>query len=216
MRQEKADAKKRKRELIIRAIVCFLSLGMCILFLFLASDTPLCREEATVYEGDFGYYEHGSSTRPCYDGRLVFQNERRFFVLWEVESAAFLASMEELEEGARLTLLVDMENELVMEIRRGEEVLLSFERTERMLKNDCLTSFLMALFILAVGVALAVLTWMEQTRLKLALAERAQKRKRRGESPALRYADFSKKGRILLETKKGGYTVCYRRLSHTT
>ncbi len=43
----------------------------------------------------------------------------------------------------------------------------------------------------------------------------ARKRAENGETSAKRYANFAVKSRILLETKVGSYTICYRRLSHT-
>ena len=191
-----------------------IAIAFGILFIFLQSDnTPIPRDEAVSYSGKFQSYYSGSKYCEVY-----FEDGSCLDVYPHTEKTEFREKMESLEKGTMLYVLVNPNNNYIAEIKTDTEELLNFtESQEAIAKYDDgyvaigYFSVFSGIFLIVYGIG----SW----KYKKSEVEHQKKRKDKykmgKDDGVLRTADFSVKHRVLLETEKKGYKICYRRVKHT-
>lgn len=183
-----------------------------IFFITLQSDnTPITRAEAVAYSGSFDHYDCKFE-----DYRFIrFQDGTEYSVYPHTETSEFKERMQKLEEGTKLYILVNPNNECVIEVKTDSEELLNFEASQQDIAsydNGYVAIGLVAVFC---GVCLIILYIYSKTYKKKESA-RHKKIKAGGDNRTpLRDADPFTKSRILLKATVEGYNICYRRVKST-
>ena len=182
-------------------VLAILSIAVGVFFIVTQQENqPISRAEAEAFSGAFEAYVSGR--RDC---AVLFEDGTRYDIHPQAESAAFREKMEALPAGTTLYLLVNPNTGFAEEIRTDTEELLSFEASQEAGSRHDRTFTVLGVFVCVMGVFLLVYVL-----LKLRAESRdALKKPHMG---VLRDAAPLDEGRILLRAKRGGYTICYRRL----
>lgn len=192
-----------------------LAIVMGILFILLQGNTtPVPREEAIAYEGEFARYEVERNDRD-----LCFTDGSNFDVYAHTETNAFQETMKSLEEGTKLWILVHPHSDYVIEIKTETEELMNFEESQVAIDRYVIgykviggIMIFAGLFVGFYGIWSQIAHRKEQDRKEA----RHQKQKKTAESGlpdmGLRRADMEVKHRVLLEATYGGLRICYRRV----
>lgn len=167
-------------------------------------NKPIPREEATSYVGQFDYYF--SSRRYC---EIHFKDGSVLYVYPHTETAEFRKTMEALDDGTQLYILINPNNNYVAEIKTDTRELLNFEISQQDIDSYDNGYIAIGVFLCVCGVFL-IMYVIGSTNYK-----KTEKKKIRGASTPLRCADETDKGRILLEATEKNYRICYRRIKTT-
>ena len=182
--------------------------------LYSAKYDPISREEAVVFSGEFESYKESDSSK--YDSILYFKNGNYFYVSLSYESKEFVKSMNSLEQGDRLDILVTPNNSCVIEIKKDFEELLNFAAAQKAIDSHNNGYFVMGVIACLTGIGLIVFTLIEcgykKTNRKSNQSKQRTATITREPSPIIRRADFRVKYKILLDAKIDGYEICYRRV----
>ena len=173
---------------------------------------PIEREDAETYTGSFETYRSEDHT-------VAFSDGAEYRLYPDTVTNDLEAALTALETGTELRLLVNPKIELVIEIRTGTVVLLDFDGSQTAIYADHKDSFWIGVMFIGLSLILLILLQIdrigrkkEKTRQRVR-DDKAKSPKFRGKgTPPLRYADMTKRGRVLLEAKKDKYEIVYRRL----
>ena len=188
---------------------------MGILFILLLGDTtPVPREEAIAYEGEFARYEVGHNDRD-----LCFTDGSNFDVYPHTETNAFQETMKSLEEGTKLWILVHPHSDYVIEIRTETEELMNFEESQIDIDRYMIGYKVIGGFMIFAGVFVGFYgIWSKIAHRKEQKRSETRRKKQKKTADAglpetgLRRADTTVKHRVLLEATVYGYRICYRRV----
>ncbi len=188
-------------------IVGILAIIMGTVFILSQNEnTPVTREEATVYVGEFESYD---SARNYSD--LNFSDGTTLSVYPHTETQDFIDTMNSLPRGTRLHVLINPNNDYVAEIKTDTVEILNFESSQQRIVDYDNGYVAIGIFTVAGGVFLIFYS--------IALRSNTKKEKERKKAPkksgAIRYAEQTKHARILLESSIESYNICYRRVKHT-
>ena len=182
-----------------------------VFFIISQSDNkPIPRSQAMSYSGEFEEYEVSKN----YCG-IRFKDGEVFEVYPHTEKQSFRETMKSLEKGTKLYVLINPNNGYVAEIRTDTEELLNFEASQKAIDSYDNGYIIIGGVMCAAGPCLVIITVMQDVSFKKQKKQRAlreQKRKDSENDPVLRRGKLIKRSRILLEAKKDGYNICYRRV----
>ena len=182
-------------------VMAILGIAAGVFFIVSGQESgSISRAETETRSGAFETYVSGR--RDC---AVVLEDGTRYDIHPQAESEAFRERMEALPRGTTLHLLVNPDTGFAEEIRTDTEELLSFETSQGAGNRSNNTFMVLGILICVMGVFLLVYVL-----LKLRAESREALRKQHG--GALRDAAPLDKGRMLLQTTHGNYTICYRRL----
>ena len=192
-----------------------LAVAMGILFILLLGDTtPVSREEAIAYEGEFARYEVGHNDRD-----LCFTDGSNFDVYPHTETNAFQETMKSLEEGTKLWILVHPHSDYVIEIRTETEELMNFEESQIDIDRYMIGYKVIGGFMIFAGVFVGFYgIWSQIAHRKEEKRSETRRKKQKKTADTglsetgLRRADTTVKHRVLLEATVDGYRICYRRV----
>ena len=192
-----------------------LAVAMGILFILLLGDTtPVPREEAIAYEGEFARYEVGHNDRD-----LCFTDGSNFDVYAHTETNAFQETMKSLEAGTKLWILVHPHSDYVIEIRTETEELMNFEESQIDIDRYMIGYKVIGGFMIFAGVFVGFYgIWSQIAHRKEQKRSETRRKKQKKTADAglsetgLRRADTTVKHRVLLEATVDGYRICYRRV----
>lgn len=192
-----------------------LAVAMGILFILLLGDTtPVSREEAIAYEGEFARYEVGHNDRD-----LCFTDGSNFDVYPHTETNAFQETMKSLEAGTKLWILVHPHSDYVIEIRTETEELMNFEESQIDIDRYMIGYKVIGGFMIFAGVFVGFYgIWSQIAHRKEQKRSETRRKKQKKTADAglsetgLRRADTTVKHRVLLEATVDGYRICYRRV----
>ncbi len=187
-------------------IIAVLSIVMGIFFIATqGSNEPIPRSEALSYSGRFDYYD--TAWRNYRD--IYFEDGSYYSVSPHTESAEFREKMENLPKGTMLYLAVNPNNDYVVEVKTDEEELLNFEASQQAL-DEYDNGYIVLGFIFCITGAFLIY-YVIYSKVYKRKEEARQAAKGTWTAP-LRESDTPVKARILLETEKAGYKICYRRV----
>lgn len=217
MKQNSSNATKNLASQIMdnpvaTVIIGILSILLGLFFIVLSTqNTPVTREEAIAYSGEFERYT--TSKNYC---TIWFTDESTYDVYPHTESGDFRETMKSLPRGTTLHLLINPNNGYVAEIKTADEELLNFERSQEEIDSYDNGYIGLGGFICAGGVFLILyaIGFSGNKRKEKARFE-AKKQKKNANSTPLRAVDPTKKARILLETVIDGFHICYQRVKAT-
>ena len=192
-----------------------LAVAMGILFILLLGDTtPVSREEAIAYEGEFARYEVGHNDRD-----LCFTDGSSFDVYPHTETNAFQETMKSLEAGTKLWILVHPHSDYVIEIKTETEELMNFEESQIDIDRYMIGYKVIGGFMIFAGVFVGFYgIWSQIAHRKEQKRSETRRKKQKKTADAglsetgLRRADTTVKHRVLLEATVDGYRICYRRV----
>ncbi len=193
--------------LIIVAII-----GLLIGIFFCSLSTRfkiITKEQAIAFSGEFSNYETGKN----YCG-ISFADGSYYEIYPHTEPKKFSEAMNELEAGTTLHILIEPNCEYVIEVKTDSTELLNFEQSLQDIYEYEKGYFVIGIVICVVALASILLAIAE------ILSKRREKEKRElikngTDTAAIRYADFSKDGRILLKATVNSYRIHYRRFKTT-
>lgn len=185
--------------MVIAGIFAIL-LGLCIVFLTPLVNQPIPIEEAVAYEGEFEKYSESKNY-----STICFTDGTEYDVYPHTLPREFRDSMETLEKGTKLYLLINPDTSYAVEVRTDTKELLNFESSQKEMADDQKGYAFIGGFLVLAGVLFIVYG------IFLARHKKKEKQKRSVSKTPLRTAS-DKKGRILLEAQKGKYNICYRRV----
>ena len=173
---------------------------------------PIERESARTYTGSFETYRSEDHT-------VAFSDGAEYRLYPDTVTNDLEAALTALETGTELRLLVNPKIELVIEIRTGTVVLLDFDGSQTAIYAGHKDPFWIGVMCIGLSLFLLIVCQIdrigrkkEKTRQRVR-DDKAKSPKFRGKgTPPLRYADMTKRGRVLLEAKKDKYEIVYRRL----
>ena len=196
---------------IFCVFVAIISVIAGVFFIISQSDNkPIPRSQAMSYSGEFEEYEVSKN----YCG-IRFKDGEVFEVYPHTEKQTFRETMKSLEKGTKLYVLINPNNGYVAEIRTDTEELLNFEASQKAIDSYDNGYIIIGAVMCAAGPCLVIITVMLDVSFKKQKKQRAlreQKRKGSENDPVLRRGKQIKRSRILLEAKKDGYNICYRRV----
>lgn len=195
-----------------------LAIVMGILFILLQGNTtPVPREEAIAYEGEFARYEVGHHVRD-----LCFTDGSNFDVYAHTETNAFQETMKSLEAGTKLWILVHPHTDYVIEIRTETEELMNFEESQIDIDRCVVVYKVIGGITIFAGLFIGFYgVWSQFAHRKEEKRSEARRKKQKKTADAglsetgLRRADTGIKHRVLLEATVDGYRICYRRVKST-
>ncbi len=201
-----------KPAMLVMAVlsICF---GLFFIFFVPSGNEPVSREEAISYEGKFEKYQ--SFSKYC---DIVFDDGSKYSIYPHTETKEFRDTMEALEKGTTLYILVNPNNDYVAEVKTDSEELLNFETSQKEIYSYQKGYIGIGIFVCACGVFLVLYAILQSASERKEADRRRRKKERKiegKEDSAIRFADFSKKGKILLEKSVQGYKICYRRVKST-
>lgn len=176
-------------------------------------NVPVTRAEAQSVSGSFEEYEVSKNYRD-----LVFSDGTSYPVYPHTETAEFQDRMKSLEKGTHLTIAIHPKSGYVIEIRTDTEELLNFETSQQEIyQYGKGYIWIGAFFILASFLVTGIGFYEKAARKKEDMRQRLQRARTKKNAqgrytPPLRDAEPLGKGKVLLRTKKQGYTIHYRRL----
>ena len=189
---------------IVAVGIVAILLGFCIVFLTPLVNQPIPIEEAVAYEGEFEKYSESKNY-----STICFTDGTEYDVYPHTLPSEFRDSMEILEKGTKLYLLINPNTSYAVEVRTDTKELLNFESSQREMADDQKGYVFIGGFLVLAGMFFIVYG------IFLARHRKTEKAKRSQKHPVskvpLRLAS-DKKGHILLEVKKGSYDICYRRV----
>lgn len=171
---------------------------------------PIAREDALTYTGYFEAYDSK-------DAKIRFSDGARYSFDPHTVPEALEDALEATEKGTELSLAVNPRANVVIEVMRGTEELLNFETSQITIQKYHRGYIWIGALLTGCGIIFVVL-------LNLLIRAKKKEAERRDahtawqpkadsgkNSPALREADMTKRGRILLEVTKDKYEIVYRR-----
>lgn len=173
---------------------------------------PIEREKAETYVGSFEEFRSE-------DNALGFSDGAEYRLSSDTVTEDLEDALTALEKGTELRLLVNPKIELVIEIRTETNVLLDFDASQTAIYAGHKDPFWIGVMFIGLALILLIVCQIdrigrkkEKTRQRVR-DDKAKSPKFRGKgTPPLRYADMTKRGRILLEAEKDKYEIVYRRL----
>ena len=192
-----------------------LAVALGIFFIVMQREnTPVPREEAIAYEGEFAEYEVWDNYRTLY-----FTDGTSHSVYPHTETTEFRKAMQSLEVGTKLYIMVHPQSGNVIEIRTDTEELLNFEASQAAIDRYDNGYVAIGICAIACGVFLAVYgIVMPFGNRKEERRQEARRQKQKSAAASglpdtgLRRADMTVKHRVLLEATFEGYRICYRRV----
>lgn len=199
-----------KRGMILVSILAF---AMALFFILIPGQyQPISREDAIAYTGQFRIYE--SSKNYCY---ICFTDGSEYEVYPHTETWKFRDMIEALPEGTTLHLLINPDNDYVLEIRTDSDELMNFDAEQQEINSYVKGYVWIGVFLIVCAAFLLWFAFQESASKKREDKLKKKKLAKRAdgfEDAALRRADFSKKHRVLLKKKIGGYEICYCRIKN--
>ncbi len=182
---------------VLGTAIVAIALGLFFIF-SQGANKPIQREEAVSYSGEFMKYD--SSKNYC---GIHFKDGSYYNVYAHTETSDFRDTMKALDEGTKLDILVNPNNNYVVEIKTENEELLNFELSQQEIDAYDNGYVVLGIFICIMGVALILYV----------IGSRNYKRKEDARHAARKAkADMAVKSRILLDANVEGYEICYRRV----
>ena len=203
-RMEWIDVVMENPKGMVAAGIVAILLGFCIVFLTPLANQPLPIEEAVAYEGEFEKYSESKN-----DSTICFTDGTEYDVDPHTLPSEFRDSMEKLEKGTKLYLLINPNTSYAVEVRTDTKELLNFESSQTEMADDQKGYVFIGGFILLAGIFFIVHGIFLARHRKTEKAKESQKHL--VSKVPLRPAS-DKKARILLEAQKGEYNICYRRV----
>ncbi len=176
-------------------------------FIFTQGDNkPIERAEAISYSGTFASYK----TYKNYCG-IHFEDGSKYEVYPHTETQEFHDTMKSLKEGTMLYLLINPNNHYVAEIKTDTEELLNFELSQKEIDSYDNGYIWIGIFACLSGVFLICYAVIS----KISAKKEKERRAKKKNPNAIRFADKNVKCKILLEATVVKYRVCYRRVKMT-
>lgn len=188
---------------IVFGIIAIL-LGLVFSFVIPGDTTPVSRAEAVTYEGEFEKYRDGKNWSSIYFTDGTEYELYPHTLKWEV-----VERLESLPKGTKLYLAINPNTSYVAEIRTEDEEILNFETTQKEIDDYQIGYVIIGVVAACSGVLLIVYAFVEINHEKKKKAKKDKKEV--AQKTPLRQASEGK-GRIFLETQKGKYNICYRRV----
>lgn len=206
---------KLKTSILLRILflVVGVAVGLFVFILPIRNDVPIAREEAEVYVGCFEKLESQRNYRS-----VCFQDGAEYELHPHTVPEELLKSLEALEKGTKLFLLVNPNNHYIAEIRTETEELLNFEISQQTTYNYSKGYIWIGAFLCIAPVILLLLLKIEKKATKKETdRQKTQKAKVEGgaygiDTPFLRNADHAQKERILLSASVKNFRIVYRRI----
>lgn len=208
-RRSLGSAVIQSKPAILVTAIAGIFLGLFFLFSQNA-NTPIPRWEAVSYSGEFEEYEVWYNYRTIY-----FKDGSSYEVYAHTETQTFQDKMKSLAKGTKLYILVNPNNDCVIEIKTDTEELLNFQTSQKEIDSYDNGYIAIGIGVCFCSVFLIVYVIGSSTYKRKETARHIKKVKDPigGQNdPAIRYADYSAKSRILLEATAEGYKICYRRI----
>ncbi len=119
---------KLKRSILLKIlfVVVGIAVGLFAFILPVRNDVPVAREEAEVY---VGYFEKSESRRNYRS--VCFRDGAEYELHPHTMPEELLGTLETMEKGTKLFLLVNPNNHYIAEIRTETEELLNFETSQQ-------------------------------------------------------------------------------------
>lgn len=119
--------KKQKTSLLLRVLLLIvgLTVGLLTFILPVRYDVPIPREEAEEYVGYFEEFESRKKYKTIY-----FRDGSEFELYPYTDPDGIIESMINMENGTKLYLLINPNNQYVAEIRTETDELLNFETSQ--------------------------------------------------------------------------------------
>ena len=197
--------------ILVIAIVGIL-LGAVIAIATPWAGTPVSREDALAYSG--GFLSYGTEEDAYV---ILFEDGGEYWLDESTETPALRESLETMERGTVLHLLVDPRSDCVLELRTDTEELLRYDDAYVALKENATVGIVVGIVLAALGAFLILFVLLRVRDDRLETTRMTEKAERRGESDGdvpLRAAESDPRCKILLEARVGEYSICYRRLRH--
>ena len=176
-------------------------------FIFTQGDNkPIERAEAISYSGTFASYK----TYKNYCG-IHFEDGSKYEVYPHTETQEFHDTMKSLKEGTILYLLINPNNHYVAEIKTDTEELLNFELSQKEIDSYDNGYIWLGIFACLSGVFLICYAVIS----KISAKKEKERRAKKKNPNAIRFADKNVKCKILLEATVEKYRICYRRVKIT-
>lgn len=196
-------------------VAVFLAIATILLGLFFmyysAKYDPISRQEAFAFSGEFERYEVSNYSK--HDNVLYFKDSNYFYIDTYCNKILKKSSIDSLEQGAVLDILVNPNNNKVIEIKYNSEELLNFEEAQKAIDNENDAFFVLGIIAIVAGIGLFVITIIECVSKKADLKSKQSKLSSlQNDTHVARRADFSVKHKVLLDAKVDGYEICYRRV----
>ncbi|MBE6531868.1 MAG: hypothetical protein E7679_07295 [Ruminococcaceae bacterium] len=197
-----------KLSVIVIAIISII-LGI----VFIASQSfnkPISRSEAVPYSGELEEYEVWGNYRTIH-----FKDGSSYEVYTHAERQDFQNTMKSLPKGTKLYLLINPNNNYVIEVKTETEELLNFEASQEAIDSYDNGYIAIGIVVCTCGVLLilwAIFSSKAERKETARHAEKTKKRVKQKDDPAIRHADYSVKGKILLAATIEEYKISYRRV----
>jgi len=206
---------KLKTSILLKILLLAVSIsvGLFAFILPIRKDVPIAREQAEVYAGDFEKLD----TRKNYCA-VCFSDGAEYELHPHTVPEELLESLEAMEKGTRLFLLIHPNNRYIVEIRTETEELLNFDACQQANYRYNKGYIWIGAFLCLAPVLLLLLLELEKSATKKEAARQKMRKAKAGgeacdvDTPTLRNADDAKKGRILLSASHKGYRIVYRRI----
>lgn len=189
---------------MIAAGIVAILLGFCIVFFTPLVNQPIPIEKAVAYEGEFENFREGKNYSTIY-----FTDGTEYDVYPHTLTREFRDSMETLEKGTKLYLLINPNTSYAVEVRTDTKEFLNFESSQREMADYQKGYVFIGWFLILAGIFFIAYGIFLARHKKTEKAKGSQKHS--ASKMPLRPAS-DKKGRILLEAEKGKYNICYRRV----
>lgn len=183
--------------------------GLFFAFIATNGNDPIPREEAVAYEGNFEKFRESKNYSTIY-----FTDGTTYEVYPHTLPREFRDSMETLETGTRLYLLINPNTSYAVEVRTENEELLNFETSQQEMADYQIWYVGIGGFVVLAGVFCIVYGIFFARHKKKEKAKEDKSQKKPAPKTPLRPAAEGK-ARILLEAQKGKYHICYRRIGRT-
>ncbi len=212
-RKEMADTILASPRATIIAGVIAIIFGLFFAFITTAENEPVAYSEAEKYEGAFEKYTYEKNY--C---TIHFQDGTKLSVYPHTAKWEFHEKMESLEKGTVLYILVNPNNNYVAQIKTDTEEIMNFEISQKEIKDYGKGYIGIGIFVVLCGVyliAFGILNGVHKKREEARVKNKKGKHIDGKDDDVIRYGDFSKKHRVLLEAKINEYKICYRRVKKT-
>ncbi len=197
--------------LIITAV---LSVSIGIFFCFLSTRFKIItKSEAISFSGEFQSYESGKN----YCG-INFADGSYYEVYPHTESKEFRKAMIALKIGTTLDILIEPNCEYIIEVKTDSTELLNFEQSQQDIYEYERGYNIIGVIACVTGITLIILAIFDIIN---RLREKGRRQKANSYDtaeynfPAIRYADFTENGRVLLSATVDDYKIIYRRIKIT-
>ena len=204
---------KLKTSLLLRIlfpVVC-VAVGLFVFILPIRNDVPIARENAEVY---VGYFEKLESQKNYQT--VCFRDGAEYELHPHTVPEELLESLEAMEKGTKLHLLVNPNNHYIAEIRTDTKELLNFENSQQTTYNYNKGYIWLGAFLCLAPFIILLLLGLEKKAAKKETARQKTHKAKTGayciDTPPLRNADKVKKEKILLSASVKDFCVIYRRI----